>query len=451
MTSDDRGRDDKMGLQLRRRHGRGPRGRCSDLLGGKGASLAEMSNLGLPVPPGFTITTEVCTYFYDNGETIPPDLNAAGRRGARRHRAASSAPGSATPTPAAGLGALGRAGLDAGHDGHRAQPRPQRRTVAGPGRASGDPRFAYDTYRRFIQMYGDVVLGVEHDHFEEALEDLQAGSAASASTPSSTADDWQRAGRRVQGDRRSRRTGKPFPQDPQEQLWGAIGAVFGSWKTPRAITYRRMHDIPTTGAPRSTCRRWCSATWATTAPPASPSPAIRRPASSASTASSWSTPRARTWSPASARRSHLTARHGKQASGADRAVDGGVMPAAYAELVDVSATSSRAHYRDMQDIEFTIQQRQALDAADPHRQAHRQAALQIAVDMVNEGLIDAATRRSCGSSPASLDQLLHPTLDPKAERKVIATGLPASPGRRRRQGRVQRRRGRAHGGRRARR
>ena len=213
-----------------------------NLLGGKGAGLAEMASLGLPVPPGFTITTEVCTYYYANKQQYPEGASRPGREG----------PGAGRPhhrqdlrrqgQSAAGLGALRRPRLDAGHDGHRAQSRPQRRDRRGAGEKSGDRRFAYDSYRRFITMYSDVVLGVGHEHFEELLDHHKERQGYSLDTDL-TADDWAALvvlyKKRVKDE-----LGQDFPQDPEQQLWGAIGAVFGSWMNARAITYRRIHNVP---------------------------------------------------------------------------------------------------------------------------------------------------------------------------------------------------------------
>jgi pyruvate,orthophosphate dikinase len=260
-----------------------------DLLGGKGADLAEMSALGLPVPPGFTVTTEVCNYFYGNDRSYPADLEAQvdaalgrveGLIGAKfgdpdnpllvsvRSGARASMPGMMDTVLNLGL---------------------NDETVEGLARHAGDRRFAYDSYRRFIQMFGNVVLGVDHHHFEEILELHKDDRDVGLDTDLS-AEDWQQVIARYKQMVREE-TGRPFPHDPREQAWAAIGAVFGSWMNQRAITWAR----------RSTSRPWSSATWATTARPASPSRAIRRPARTPSTASTWSTPRARTWSPGSAR------------------------------------------------------------------------------------------------------------------------------------------------------
>src|SRR6185312_5047436 len=213
-----------------------------NLLGGKGANLAEMSNLGLPVPPGFTITTELCTYFYERNKTYPNDL----------HDQVDGALHELERRIGARLGDEGNPLLVSVRSGARASMPGMMdtvlnlglndRTVDGLARKSGDPRFAQDSYRRFIQMYGQVVLGVDHHHFEEVLENLKLDIGATLDTEL-TAENWRDVVAAYK-DIVKRELGQPFPQDPQEQLWGAIGAVFGSWMNQRAITYRRLHDIP---------------------------------------------------------------------------------------------------------------------------------------------------------------------------------------------------------------
>src|SRR5690349_7893983 len=213
-----------------------------DLLGGKGANLAEMANLGLPVPPGFTIPTSVCTYFYAHGKTYPKELKAQVEKaldhvgkltgkifGDRRHPLLVSVRSGARASMPGMMDTVLNLGLND-------------ETVQGLARASGDPRFAYDSYRRFLQMYGQVVLGIEHHHFEELLENHKLDVGAVLDTELK-ADDWQTIVAAFK-DVVAGETGKPFPQDPQEQLWGAIGAVFGSWMNTRAVTYRRLHGIP---------------------------------------------------------------------------------------------------------------------------------------------------------------------------------------------------------------
>src|SRR5262249_4268644 len=213
-----------------------------NLLGGKGAGLAEMANLGLPVPPGFTITTEVCTYYYENGQTYPRALK-------EQVAAALAEVGRSTGK---GFGDRDNPLLVSVRSGARASMPGMMDTVLNLGlndetvealaKKSGDKRFAYDSYRRFITMYSDVVLGVEHHHFEDLLDRLKDEKGYSLDTDL-TADDWSAL--IVQYKKRvDEETGKPFPQDPHQQLWGAIGAVFSSWMNQRAITYRRLHSIP---------------------------------------------------------------------------------------------------------------------------------------------------------------------------------------------------------------
>jgi pyruvate,orthophosphate dikinase len=258
------------------------------LLGGKGANLAEMCNLGLPVPPGLTITTEACvTQYYDNGRGLMPDgLN--GQYPTRWARSADRRRLSAIRQSAAAVGALRRPRLDAGHDGHGPQSRPQRRNGRGLARVSGDERFAYDSYRRFIQMYADVVMGVDHELFEEILEDEPRTAGVMSSTPMSDADDWREM---IASTRRSSR--RSWASRSRRTARAALGRDrrgVRSWMNPRAITYRNCTTSRKPGARRSTCRPWCSATWATARPPAWPSPAIRRPARRNSTASSGQRP-----------------------------------------------------------------------------------------------------------------------------------------------------------------
>ncbi|MGH7087434.1 MAG: PEP/pyruvate-binding domain-containing protein, partial [Stellaceae bacterium] len=219
-----------------------------DLLGGKGANLAEMSNLGLPVPPGFTITTEVCTYFYAKSKTYPNDLRkevetALGllerRIGARFGDESNPLLVSVRSGARASMPGMMDTVLNLGLNDH---------TVEGLAGKSGDPRFARDSYRRFIQMYGQVVLGIEHHLFEEVLENVKLDRGVTLDTELDDAD-WQDVIGQYK-DLIERELGTPFPQDPEAQLWGAIGAVFGSWMNQRAITYRRLHDIPAD---------WCTA------------------------------------------------------------------------------------------------------------------------------------------------------------------------------------------------
>src|SRR6185437_7413670 len=218
------------------------RAEMKDLLGGKGANLAEMSNLGLPVPPGFTISTEVCTFFYGNRKTYPKDLKDQAdaalvqletRIGARFGDAANPLLVSVRSGARASMPGMMDTVLNLGLNDE---------TVAALARKSGDPRFAYDSYRRFLTMYSDVVLGFGHHHFEEILDDHKDKNGYALDTDLS-ADDWIALVERYK-ERLAEEHGEPFPQDPHAQLWGAIGAVFGSWMNQRAITYRRLHSIP---------------------------------------------------------------------------------------------------------------------------------------------------------------------------------------------------------------
>ncbi|HEX3499396.1 MAG TPA: pyruvate, phosphate dikinase, partial [Stellaceae bacterium] len=394
-----------------------------NLLGGKGAGLAEMSNLGLPVPPGFTITTEVCTYFYDNDKTYPKELAGQVKAalgtlekalGARfgddenpllvsvRSGARASMPGMMDTVLNLGLN-------DA--------------TVEGLARRSKDARFAYDSYRRFIQMYGQVVLGVEHHRFEELLENHKLDTGATLDTDLKE-EDWRTI---VAGykDVVQHAIGKPFPQDPQEQLWGAIGAVFGSWMNQRAITYRRLHDIPANWGTAVNVQAMvfgnmgedCATGVAFTRNPSTGANEFYGEylvnAQGEDVVAGIRTPQ------------HLTLA-GKTANKSTLPAMEEVMPQVFAELSNVRVRLEK-HYRDMQDIEFTVQQGKLWMLQTRTGKRTAPAALKIAVEMVKDGVInkEEAVRRI---EPASLDQLLHPMLDPKAKKTVLARGLPASPG-----------------------
>ncbi|KAA3629401.1 MAG: pyruvate, phosphate dikinase [Proteobacteria bacterium] len=394
-----------------------------NLLGGKGANLAEMCNLGLPVPPGFTITTEVCTAFYENDKQYPAELSeqldAALLRieeivGARfndpqnplllsvRSGARASMPGMMDTVLNLGLN-------DA--------------TVAGLAERSGDPRFAYDSYRRFIQMYSDVVLGVDHEHFEALLERRKRAKGVDLDTDLS-ADDWKELVVDYKATVQSI-LDREFPQDPHEQLRGAIGAVFGSWMNQRAITYRRLNGIP--------------AHWGT---------AVNVQAMVfGNMGDDCATGVCFTRNPSTGD-NHFYGEYLVNAQGEDvvagirtpqpltiaerEAGDGDlpameeVMPGVFAEL-DAIRHKLEHHYRDMQDMEFTIQGGKLWMLQTRNGKRTARAALKIAIDLSNEGLLtrEEAVQRI---DPEQLNHLLHPTLDPKALRTVIGKGLPASPG-----------------------
>jgi pyruvate,orthophosphate dikinase len=394
-----------------------------NLLGGKGANLAEMSNLGLPVPPGFTITTEVCTYFYANGKTYPKDLEAQvaaaltqleARIGAKLGDAANPLLVSVRSGARASMPGMMDTVLNLGLND---------RTAEGLAKRSGDRRFALDSYRRFIQMYGQVVLGVDHHHFEDLLENTKLDLGVTLDTELS-ADDWQEV---VEGYKEvvRRELGKPFPQDPQQQLWGAIGAVFGSWMNQRAITYRRLHDIPADWGTAVNIQAMvfgnmgedCATGVAFTRNPSTGSDEFYGEylvnAQGEDVVAGIRTPQ------------HLTIA-GKKANKSALPAMEEVMPEVFRELMKVRNTLEQ-HYRDMQDIEFTVQRGKLFMLQTRTGKRTAPAALKIAVDMAAAGLIDRAEaiRRI---EPDSLDQLLHPTLDPKAPKTVLARGLPASPG-----------------------
>jgi pyruvate,orthophosphate dikinase len=396
------------------------RAEMRELLGGKGANLAEMAAIGLPVPPGFTITTEVCTYFYAHDRTYPEGLAEQVRAALARLEEVS---GKAFGDPARPLLVSVRSGARVSMPGMMDTVLNlglNDQTVEGLARASGDSRFAWDSYRRFIQMYGSVVLGVDHHRFEDIIEHVKLERGVTEDTALS-AEDWQEvvAGYKemVQAE-----TGKPFPQDPNEQLWGAIGAVFGSWMNPRAITYRKLHDIPADWGTAVNVQTMvfgnmgedCATGVCFTRNPSTGENVFYGEylvnAQGEDVVAGIRTPQPI---------SEALAKPGEVSL--ERA-----MPEAYAELLRVREILER-HYRDMQDIEFTIERRKLYMLQTRNGKRTAAAALKIAVDMAHEGLIDEkeAVRRV---NPASLDQLLHPTLDPKAPRRLLAKGLPASPG-----------------------
>jgi len=394
-----------------------------NLLGGKGANLAEMSNLGLPVPPGLTITTELCTYFYDNGQKYPDALRLEVEAAiAKMEALLGNKFGDKTNPLLVSVRSGARASMPGMMDtvlnlGLNDE------TVEGLAIRSGDARFAYDSYRRFIQMYGQVVLGVEHHLFEEILENHKLDSGAHLDTDLS-AEDWKQV---VAGykDVVEEHLKAPFPQDPHDQLWGAIGAVFGSWMNQRAITYRRLHEIPASWGTAVNVQAMvfgnmgddCATGVAFTRNPSTGENKFYGEylvnAQGEDVVAGIRTPQ------------HLTIA-GKTENGSKLPSMEEVMPDVFQQLDEVRLLLEK-HYRDMQDIEFTVQQHKLWMLQTRTGKRTAPAALKIAVDMAREGLIDQkeAVKRI---DPASLDQLLHPTLDPKAEKKVLAKGLPASPG-----------------------
>ncbi|MEO9339946.1 pyruvate, phosphate dikinase [Mesorhizobium sp. SB112] len=400
-------------------------GRASDrnLLGGKGANLAEMCSLGLPVPPGFTITTDACNSFYTEGSAFPSGLEDDVAK-ALDH--IGSITGRRFGDPANLLLVSVRSGARASMPGMMDTVLNlglNDETVEALARDSGDPRFAYDSYRRFIQMYSDVVMGLDHEVFEEILEDEKAQLGHELDTDLSAAE-WQKV-IGLYKEKVEEELGKPFPQSPKEQLWGAIGAVFSSWMNARAVTYRRLHDIP--------------ASWGT---------AVNVQAMVfGNMGESSATGVAFTRNPSTGDKQlygeFLVNAQGEDVvagirtpqniteaaridAGSDKPSLQKLMPDAFKSFVEISDRLEQ-HYRDMQDLEFTIERGKLWMLQTRSGKRTAKAALRIAVEMAAEGLItkEEAIARI---DPASLDQLLHPTIDPKAERHVIASGLPASPG-----------------------
>src|SRR5262245_54169916 len=394
-----------------------------ELLGGKGAGLAEMANLGLPVPPGFTITTAVCTHYYAHAKQYPKDLDkqvAAGlahiarvtgkQFGDRANPMLVSVRSGARASMPGMMDSVLNLGLND-------------ETVEAVAERSGDRRFAYDSYRRFIQMYSNVVLGIEHHNFEDILEDHKTRAGVTLDTDLS-AEEWIDVVARYQ-ERVEEEQGTPFPQDPGEQLWGAIGAVFGSWMNARAITYRKLHNIPESWGTAVNVQAMVFGNMGDTSATGvaftrNPSTGEKRlygefliNAQGEDVVAGIRTPQ------------EITEAARKEA-GSDKPSMERAMPQAFKELTRIYGALEK-HYRDMQDMEFTVEQGKLWMLQTRNGKRTAKAALRIAVELANEKLItrkEAVTR----IDPAALDQLLHPTIDPKAVRRVLATGLPASPG-----------------------
>jgi pyruvate,orthophosphate dikinase len=400
-------------------------GRASmrNLLGGKGAGLAEMAHLGLPVPPGFTISTEVCTYFYQHGKTYPKDLKAQVEAAlAEVGRITGKKFGDPENPLLVSVRSGGRASMPGMMDtvlnlGLNDV------TVAALARESRDRRFALDSYRRFITMYCDVVLGIAHHHFEEILDDHKDRHGYTLDTELD-ADDLQQLVTRYE-ERVEQETGKPFPQDPHAQLWGAIGAVFGSWMNQRAITYRRLHGIPESWGTAVNVQAMVFGNMGETS--ATGVAFTRNPSTGEKKLYGEFLINAQGEDVvAGIRTPQDITEAARKESGSSKPSMEAALPDAFAELKRIHAKLER-HYRDMQDLEFTVEQGKLWMLQTRSGKRTGQAALRIAVELAQEKLItkEEALARI---DPAALEQLLHPTIDPKAERKVIASGLPASPG-----------------------
>ena len=399
------------------------RAEMKNLLGGKGANLHEMASLGLPVPPGFTITTEVCSYFYANGKTYPSDLAAQ------------------VDAAVAEVGRLtGRAFGDAANpllvsvrSGARASMPGMMDTVLNLGlndtsvealaKTSNDARFAYDSYRRFIQMYSNVVLEVDVHNFEDILEQYKEAKGYSLDTDLS-AEDW----RAVIADYKARvieETGKPFPQDPRDQLWGAIGAVFSSWMNQRAVTYRRLNHIPAEWGTAVNVQAMVFGNMGETS--ATGVAFTRNPSTGEKALYGEFLVNAQGEDVvAGIRTPQNITEAARKGAHSDRPSLEALMPGVFKQFADTTELLEK-HYKDMQDLEFTVERGKLWMLQTRNGKRTAKAALRVAVEMANEGLIsreDAVTR----IEPATLDQLLHPTLDPENKPPALATGLPASPG-----------------------
>jgi len=382
-----------------------------------------MCNLDLPVPPGFTITTEVCAAFYEDGEKYPDSLSAQ------------------TDEALAKIGALVNASfgskdkplLVSVRSGARASMPGMMDTVLNLGLndetvealavQANDKRFAYDSYRRFIQMYSNVVMGVDHDHFEDILDGYKDSNGHTLDTDLN-ADDWREIIKNYKACVEEH-LGKSFPQDVKQQLWGAVTAVFGSWRNQRAETYRRLHNIPESWGTAVNVQAMVfgnmgdsSATGvAFTRNPSTGEKALYGEflvnAQGEDVVAGIRTPQ------------NITEAARIEAGSSDPSLEQ-IMPKTFGELKTIYEKLEH-HYRDMQDLEFTVQDNKLWMLQTRSGKRTAKAALKIAVDMVDEGLI--SQEEAIGRiDPASLDQLLHPTLDPEAKREVIAVGLPASPG-----------------------
>ncbi len=394
-----------------------------NLLGGKGAYLAEMSRLGLPVPPGFTISTEVCAVYYERGENLPEELRpmvdaAIETVGGIAHAKFGDVDNPLLVSVRSGSRASMPGMMDTVLNlGLNDQ------TVEGLARRSGDRRFAYDTYRRFIQMYADVVLGLDHERFEEILENFKNLKGLEYDTELS-AEDWAELITRYKAVVKSE-LGEPFPQDLHAQLWGAIAAVFSSWQNARAIAYRRLHDIPDNWGTAVTIQAMVfgnrgdqSATGVVF---------TRNPSTGANELYGEYLVNAQGEDVVSGLRTpQPLTEAARRGSGSSRPSLEGLMPEVFADLKGACA-KLEAHFRDLQDIEFTVQEGKLFLLQTRAGKRSTQAALKIAVDMAEQGVI-SREEAVAGIDAGQLDQLLHPTLDPEADRIVLAKGLPASPG-----------------------
>lgn len=393
------------------------------LLGGKGANLAEMASIGLPVPPGFTIATTMCTRYYEEGQTFPESVQDEVKTGIAHIEGVTGKKfGDAADPLLVSVRSGARISMPGMMDtvlnlGLNDQ------TVEGLASVSDDARFAWDSYRRFIQMYSDVVLELDHGRFEEALEIAKEDRGYYLDTDL-TADDWRALVAQYK-DIVVELWGKPFPQDVHDQLWGAIGAVFGSWQADRAKVYRRLNDIPGDWGTAVNVQAMVFGNMGDTS---ATGVAFTRDPSTGDNAyyGEFLINAQGEDVVAGIRTPQYLTKAARETANAKPLSMEEAMPEAYAELAAVFDQLER-HYRDMQDIEFTVQQGKLWMLQTRSGKRTAKAALKIAVDMAEEGLI-SREEAIARVDPQALDQLLHPTLDPKATRDVLTKGLPASPG-----------------------
>ena len=392
-----------------------------NLLGGKGANLAEMTSIGLPVPPGFTISTDVCTYYYANGETYPASLNDEVESSLKQVEkimgrifgdAANPLLVSVRSGARASMPGMMDTVLNLGLNDT---------TVQGIIAQSGDERFAYDAYRRFVQMYSDVVMGMDKHALEHLLDMKKAEKGVHLDTDL-TAADWKDLVAQFKA-KIKQELGQEFPEDPKQQLWGAVGAVFGSWMNQRAITYRKLNSIP---ADWGTAVNVQSMVYGNMGDDCATGVAFTRDPSTGDNYfyGEYLVNAQGEDVVAGIRTPQPINNHQKKPGDLPSMED--VLPECYHQLADIR-TILEKHYKDMQDIEFTIEKGKLFMLQTRNGKRTAQAAIKVAVDMVAEGLIDEKTA-VLRVAPSQLDQLLHPSLDPKAEKKIIAKGLPASPG-----------------------
>ena len=393
------------------------------LLGGKGANLAEMASLGLPVPPGFTITTDVCSAYYANGNALPPSLQGQVNAALAE---VGAAVGASFGDPKAPLLVSVRSGARASMPGMMdtiLNLGLNDATVEGLAAKSGNARFAYDSYRRFIQMYANVVLDVDHGVFEDILDNHKNLNGYALDTDLA-ASDWLQV---IDGYKQAvaNATGKPFPQATNDQLWGAIGAVFESWHNARAKTYRRLHGIPDSWGTAVNVQAMVFGNLGDTS--ATGVAFTRNPSTGARELYGEFLLNAQGEDVvAGIRTPQPLSEAARQEAGESLPSLETLMPETFGELVGI-LSKLEGRYRDMQDVEFTVQEGKLWMLQTRSGKRTVRAALKIAVDLCAERVIDEeeAVMRIDANA---LDQLLHPTIDPGAHKQIIAKGLPASPG-----------------------